>query len=170
VSSVRTCSGTLEVDVVPGDAALLVAVARDDHDARAAAAFALRRLAHARPQQRAQRKVAEVVGCPVALVAIGRERALRDGHHARVEHQHIAWPVAPALGEISYRAQLGKVQLLRLDGAAARRCSDVSGSRLALGWIAHGEHNIGAEPGEARRGRKAEPAVASSDDDRLASH
>ena len=73
-------------------------VGGDDDNARAARSTS-RRLLQLRPQQCGQRKVAQVVDAEMALEAVGREGSLGDRHDARIQHENVNRPIAPALLE-----------------------------------------------------------------------
>jgi len=131
-----------------------VPVTRDNHHPRAAALALFGRLAHAGPQQRRERKVAQVIDRVVPLEAVFGERALWDGHHARVQHQDIHRPVAPPLGKSLDRTEVTEVELRHLD-----RAFDLRGRCIALGRVTDSEHDLGSHLGQAIRRGKAQPAV-----------
>ena len=150
---VRACGGAATRGR-RADAALLVAVARDDHHPRAAALALFCRLAHAGPQQRRERKVAQVIDRVVPLEAVFGERALRDGHHTCVQHQDVHRPVAPPLGKSLDRSEIAEVAGKHLD-----RAFDLRGRFIALGWVSDSKHYLGSHLGQAICRGKAQPAV-----------
>jgi hypothetical protein len=102
-------------------------------------------------QQAGQREVAEVVRADLRLEAVGGA-SLGDGHDAGVVDEQVEVAL-PGLGERADGREVREVEVAHLGRAGHRRRE-----LLAAARVAHGEHDVGAHPGELARSDQADAA------------
>jgi hypothetical protein len=116
-----------------------------------------------RPQRGDQRGVTQVIGGHLPLEALRREQE-RPAHDAGVADQggEVVVAVEQRRGTVRDAVEIGQVELDQARRAGPRQ---VRRGLLALGRVAHRQHDVGAAPDELAGRLEADAAVGAGHDE-----